>query len=212
MLSKKELTDLYITQRLSAPEIASSESVSARTVYNWLEKCGIPRRQHPNRPSTVTIAGDVAYVEVHRRSGEPLQAVIDAEDVSKVSHLRWCLNKEGGYVRSSAQKGRVMLHRLVLGTPAHLLTDHKDGDHLNNRKGNLRPVTPAQNLQNAQTPRGGTSGHRGVHLGRDGLWVAQAGPMDGRRYLGRFDSEETAAKAAKEWRKVHMPFSEADKN
>jgi len=78
---------------------------------------------------------------------------------------------------------------------------------LDNRKANLRIVTPQQSAQNVSS-RGGSSLHRGVTWRKDkNKWVAQAQLNGKNHYLGLFDSEIEAARVAAEWRKKHMPFS-----
>ncbi len=74
--------------------------------------------------------------------------------------------------------------------------DHRDGDRLNNRPGNLREATRRQNNQNCGS-KGGTSAFRGVcWLRADNRWLAQATDARGRhRYLGQFEREEDAARA-----------------
>lgn len=91
------------------------------------------------------------------------------------------------------------LHRLIAARiwgqlPKGMFVDHIDGDPLNNRRQNLRLVTPAQNAANAAA-RGGASAHRGVHRGRGGRWVAQIARAGARLHLGTFDTEAEAAAA-----------------
>ncbi len=83
------------------------------------------------------------------------------------------------------------MHKFLTGWP---MTDHRNGDGLDNRRANLRPATRSQNNANAQKRSNNKSGFKGVHW--DGRkW--QAGiRLDGRqRYLGRFDLVEDAARA-----------------
>lgn len=55
MLKKPKLKELYINRQMTGPEIAELAGVkSSQTIYNWLDKYGIPRRQgrEAQRPIT----------------------------------------------------------------------------------------------------------------------------------------------------------------
>ena len=85
--------------------------------------------------------------------------------------------------------------------------DHIDGNTLNNRRGNLRIVTPQQSAAN-QKSRGGASQYRGVSKGRGDKWEVQLTSAGVRWCLGTYDTEEQAAavydKKAKE---IHGEFA-----
>lgn len=99
---------------------------------------------------------------------------------------------------------RVKAHRLILerkiGRPLakHELTDHINGNRLDNRRANLRAATSSQNLQNRHgiDPRN-TSGYRGVWWNRRRRkWQAEV-RMGGRRaWSAEFDVLKEAAQAA----------------
>lgn len=129
-------------------------------------------------------------------------AVIDFDDFEKVRPYKWHARKAPRncwYADHRFGKyGYLMpMHRLILDAPPGSLVDHEDGDGLNNRRSNIRVCTKAQNGQahRIKTP-GGTSKFRGVYrYKRDSIWVAQLGTKTENFYLGRFDSEEDAARA-----------------
>lgn len=161
-------------------------------------------------------AGEPSVVEIplRRRDGTVhAVAVVDEVDAPLAAE-RWCLSAYG-YVsrRVGGRKGGVTLwlQREIIGLERGdpLVVDHIDGDPLNNRRANLRVVTRGQNQQNRRgADRGSTSRHRGVSWSADRKkWVAAA-KVDGKqRMLGRFDSEEEAARAASAFRRERMPFS-----
>jgi hypothetical protein len=104
------------------------------------------------------------------------------------------------------------MHREILGLehgdPTEV--DHRNGDPLDNRRQNLRVVSRAENAQNVPA-RGGTSPFRGVTWDkRKGRWMAQAKLGGRQRFIGYFDDDAEAGRAAAEWRRENMPFSEAD--
>ena len=91
------------------------------------------------------------------------------------------------------------LHRIIVGQilgeiPDGMFVDHIDGDPTNNRRGNLRVVTKAENAANAAA-RGGKSQYRGVSQAASGRWVSQISKAGVRVCLGTYDTEEAAAAA-----------------
>jgi hypothetical protein len=91
---------------------------------------------------------------------------------------------------------QILLHRFILGlTDGKILVDHKNGDTRDCQRSNMRIATEGQNRANQKKTRG-ASRFKGVTLHRkSGKWDAQIGGRMGHRHLGRFDSEEDAARA-----------------
>lgn len=86
--------------------------------------------------------------------------------------------------------------------------DHRDRDHSNNRFGNLRPATGAQNAQNKGPYRNNTSGHAGVSR-HGSRWQAGIRIGGRRRHLGLFDTPDEAASAyASAKRELHPFYTE----
>lgn len=73
------------------------------------------------------------------------------------------------------------------------LVDHKDRNQLNNLIDNLREADLSQNGCN-RTSRG-TSKYLGVHLNKQGRWVAQIKSKNHKQNLGAYSTEEEAALA-----------------
>lgn len=61
----------------------------------------------------------------------------------------------------------IPLHREINNTPDGYLTDHANGDTLDNRRCNLRTATNAQNTWNSKMRSDNTSGYKGIH------WVSK---------------------------------------
>lgn len=136
---------------------------------------------------------------VYNKQGQIIARTrIDLETKESLARHRWYLNPDGYAVcHVSTARGRktIYMHRLVNHTPEDLLTDHINGDRLDNRRENLRTATYSQNNANSR-PRRRRGRYRGVYWHNPtGKWVAQIS-VDGRlRHLGLFASELSAARA-----------------
>jgi len=121
--------------------------------------------------------------------------LVDAIDLPLVTKYRWRAKKSQHgktfYAITGTGRNRQYLHRL-LGV-GEKLTDHKNGNGLDNRRCNLRDATPSQNGGNSGKKRKITSSRfKGVCLHKQtGKWVARAAG----EHLGLFSSEVAAARA-----------------
>jgi hypothetical protein len=133
-------------------------------------------------------------------------AEVDEEDFAFLSQWKWYAQPAGNKVyamrRDSVQTGgnrMILMHRVVNNTPEHLVTDHIDGDGLNNRKVNLRNATRSQNCMNTQPKSGKASKFKGVFKdtsnGRKKIWVASIMVSGKAIKIGRFECELEAATA-----------------
>lgn len=131
------------------------------------------------------------------RYDKTLFTVVDADDFEQFGGVTWTAlrtKNKGTYVRRKSGKHgeSLALHRLILGCKNGDVVDHIDGNPLNNRRSNLRIVTPAQNAINKKMSVRNTSGFRGVSRNKYGRWVAQINIGGKRKGLGYFDSPELA--------------------
>jgi hypothetical protein len=131
-------------------------------------------------------------------------AIVDDEDYEFLAQFRWRWQNTwgAGYaVRSVAAKPTaVLMHREVLHLSrrdAGLHADHINGNGLDNRRANLRVVTPAQNRENLRPYRNGTSRYRGVywHAGHQ-RWRACVRHNGRDHHAGYFQFEDEAGAAA----------------
>lgn len=118
--------------------------------------------------------------------------LVDAADAEWLRFRRIGVNHDG----YAMLRGK-MLHRVLLDVPAGLVTDHINGDRLDNRRANLRICTQAQNLANGRSHSDSRSKYRGVSWkAREGSWRAQISIGGQRsRFLGQWPTEEDAALA-----------------
>lgn len=139
-------------------------------------------------------------------------AVVDDEDYAALCDFKWSVMNTGyaaRYINAGPYKSyTILMHREIMGVgrgdKRHV--DHRDLDKLNCRRSNLRACTQAENNQNV-APRGRSS-YRGVTFDkRRGHWLA-TGRVGGQRFwLGSFDDELDAARAAQQFRLEHVPFA-----
>lgn len=122
--------------------------------------------------------------------------LLDPEDAWIFDAHTWHLEANGRtlYVRTNTRgkKGRhttPRLHNLVM--PGVEVVDHINGNGLDNRKSNLRPVTRLTNSRNARTRMDNTSGFPGVFEAR-GRWGAKAKVRGTTHHLGTFATWEEA--------------------
>lgn len=130
-----------------------------------------------------------------------LFAIVDSEDYEAVvSRGTWyaAQGRSGGFYAERTEgtrltKHRVTLHEIVVGRK---WVDHINGDTLDNRRSNLRPVTHKENMRNRGRQSNNTSGFKGVvwHA-KTGKWAARIW-VDGRQISLRYhESPEDAARA-----------------
>ena len=133
----------------------------------------------------------VAIVELELTKG--LKALIDADDVDRVSGNKWVASESGTrfYVVRGCGKTRQYLHRLIAGAQKGQCVDHINGNTLDNRKQNLRICTKQENSWN-QKKRNNL--YKGVTKHKDKFSTRLM--INGKNlYFGLHKTPEEAAKA-----------------
>lgn len=112
-----------------------------------------------------------------------------------------CIDNRNVYRVVTVCRERCYVHRVVfLYVHGYLPeeVDHEDGDGLNNRITNLRPVEHKMNARNCRLSAANKSGITGVfELRGENRWLANIMVEGKTRYLGRFLTKEEAALARK---------------
>lgn len=93
-------------------------------------------------------------------NGRGLYAMIDDEDVTRITEYAWHLHKYG-YAAATIDGKHVMMHAFVYNGMPCKHVDHKNRNRLDNQKDNLRPSTFSENLSNS-SPRFGRK-YKGVY-------------------------------------------------
>jgi hypothetical protein len=127
--------------------------------------------------------------------------LVDDEDFEELSKFNWhfARGRKTNYaargVRVGGKMKRIYLHRQLLNAPKGVEIDHEDGDGLNNRRGNVRFASRAQNTTNRPKIRG-RSKYKGVSQSiRPVGWKASIRAQGRGIHLGYFRIEEDAARA-----------------
>lgn len=133
-------------------------------------------------------------------------ALVDQQDFGRVTEFKWYAgrykNACGDLIYYAQRRNRsgtgpktIMLHRFILNAPGGLQVDHIDRrSRLDCRRGNLRLATTAQNAANRGKQSNKTSCFKGASWHK-GKWESQIKVGGRSLYLGRFSTEEDAARA-----------------
>jgi hypothetical protein len=153
----------------------------------------------------IRIEGDIAYVPLTKG----YEAVIDASDAPLVRDRNWqamVTKYSDGRVNKvyAASRGGILLHRVIMEAPPDMDVDHRDGDGLHCRRGNMRLATEAQNNQNIGMRRANRSGVKGVYFAKDrGAYRAQISVSGRNRSLGLFKCRTAASLAYMKASRIH---------
>lgn len=128
--------------------------------------------------------------------------IVDDNDYEWLSRRNWYALGVHPNVYAARKKrkaeggpGIVLMHRVVAQAEDGDFVDHKNHDGLDNRRVNLRVCPQGLNLANQRSSTGGSC-FKGVYWNRERKrWVAQIGVNGVKRRLGRYLSEEAAARA-----------------
>lgn len=139
-------------------------------------------------------------------------ALVDNEDYEKLSQYNWGLNSFGYVARLGKVDGKwkmILMHRIIMDTPKGMVTDHINGNKVDNRKKNLRVCTHQENCRNSTKHRKtNKSGYHGVSAYGKKKWQANIRGDGGVIRLGTFLNKIDAAKAYDEAaKKYHKDFA-----
>lgn len=128
--------------------------------------------------------------------------IVDDGDFEQLSAWKWHTNARGYAMRTTHTRDadnkrichKVYMHRQIINTPDGMLTDHINGDKLDNRRENLRVVTVKQNNWNTGIPSHNSTGVKGVYW-RANRWEAAISQNNRKVHLGRFVNQSEAVQA-----------------
>ena len=123
---------------------------------------------------------------------------IDAEDYDRIKDRYWRVDSRHGYVENFTNRVRLSLHRFLMGAGDGDVVDHLNHDQKDNRKVNLRIVTPLENAINRKRRADNKSGCTGVYQKKDSkAWYADIKVNKENIRLGSFATFEEAVAARK---------------
>jgi hypothetical protein len=107
---------------------------------------------HMQAPEHAVICDRLEGVAVPLKCG--LFAYVDEADAALVLAHRWHVHRSDHRVYAIRREGStrklIFMHRMLLDAARGEIIDHRDGDGLNNRRGNLRRATNQQNCCNSR--------------------------------------------------------------
>lgn len=129
--------------------------------------------------------------------------LVDSADWEQIKDLTVYVGSHGYATYSIWKEGRsnpYLLHHLLMQPQRGMHVDHINGNKLDNRRENLRIVTPQQNqINRKRLNRNNTSGIRGVafrpNISKARPWHAQIHVGRKGIYLGVFPTREEAIEA-----------------
>ena len=136
-------------------------------------------------------------------------AIVDDEDYDFISQWKWYAYRKESTdstyacrdIRIDGKKKCIHMHRLLNKTPEGFVTDHINGNGLDNQKANLRSATHQENMINCRRRKIGSSKYRGIswHIGNK-KWYAQMTVNSKNMYIGSFKTELEAKEAYDKFR------------
>lgn len=120
-----------------------------------------PKQSHPNEHIVCHRYGRMAVCEGNNI--EPF--IVDSDIAEKIENRSWCVSS--GYPAVRINHDVVRLHDYVMSTavdekPVNCYVDHINQDKMDNRRQNLRFVTPTKSSQNLPLRTNNTSGYTGI--------------------------------------------------
>lgn len=122
-------------------------------------------------------------------------ALVDDEDFDQLNKYRWSFDS-GGYAKRKLRDGNksrvLMMHSVIIGEKYGMITDHIDGDRLNNQKSNLRLCNSLQNVWNRKPFKNRKCKYFGVRKDSTNTWRVEIRVSGKREHYFGFKSEEEA--------------------
>jgi len=131
---------------------------------------------------------------------EIARSIINIDDIEKINKIKWHLSNTGYAITSLPERKSKFLHNFILNRIPNKqnCVDHINRNRLDNRKNNLRIVTPQNNSINKGKQSNNTSGHVGVSFDKSRNKYAPHIKLHRKKiFLGRYDTIEEAIEIRK---------------
>ena len=177
----------YGPRKIKKIKLKNVKKIKSKPKY----KCG---------PNNYEVYNTYAEIILCNRSGnERARTKIDLEDIELCKTKRWSVQSMGYVQYMNPERKIILLHRFIMNAPKGKLIDHINHDTLDNRRSNLRIVTPHQSNLNQYLRSDNTSGHKGVSwFKRDSIWETYIWVDGKKKTLGKFKDLHDAIKIRKE--------------
>lgn len=163
--------------------------------YQQYRKYGYVRRMRSDK-NEIIIYEDFAEIIMYDKKYNQLEdrCIIDVEDVERVKFYKWSLRNDG-YAYAKINGKGIKLHRFLFDNiPDGMFVDHINRIKLDNRKNNLRLVTPSENNQNLDMYKTNKSGRTGIYK-RNNTWIVTIRYNNKHKHIGCFKNFDDAVKA-----------------
>jgi hypothetical protein len=128
------------------------------------------------------------------KNGTGKYVLVSEEDFERVASREWTLQVDSKnphivYARTGDGKGQhLYLHRFILGDKKGYFVDHINRNTLDNRRKNLRHLTPKESIRNRSIEIKG-------YTRKGNKWQSQIKINDKQTYLGLFATKKEASEA-----------------
>ena len=138
--------------------------------------------------------GNITRMITFNKKGEASgEVLIDTSEIQEVSKYKWyiTIRKSKLYCYGTINGSKVSLHRFIMNS--NNIIDHINGNSLDNRKCNLREVTPQQNCYNKRIHGKFFAGIIKTNYVKEKPYMVFFSHRGKERYLGSFSTYEEAA-------------------
>jgi len=133
-------------------------------------------------------------VPLYRKNEIVAYTKVSDDDYRRVMKHVWHPHTRG-YASTNIQGKTILLHRFIRPCESPLQIDHRNHDKLDNRRCNLRIVTPSENARHRRLHSSNTSGYSGVSASKRKIGVKY------QAYLGYYHDPEEAALAVAKYKR-----------
>lgn len=156
------------------------------------------RNKANKKCNTYDLSGDYG---IGYSSNDNEEFYFDLEDYDRIKDYCWSTNSNG-YMYSTCDDEYIIMHRLIMDeNNPEIQVDHFNRNKKDNRKKNLKSLTPQHNNWNKGLQINNESGVTGVRFNKEAQkWIAYIM----RKHLGTFNSFEDAVKARKKAEKKYF--------
>ncbi len=146
-----------------------------------------------------------------RNKDEFVYTQVDDSDFEWLNRYKWRLNVHGYAIRNTSKGHRrtyqtIYIHKLICPSTEGLQTDHINRNRLDNRRSNLRLVTPYQNNLNKGLSKKNTSGYTGIFKTYNNKYVAYMTSKRKNIRLGLYSNIQAAWLARKWGERTYWPL------